>query len=1002
MAISHTDGRAKGAVFQRFFDASLSAGLFGMKALSGVALSAALVTAPASAAIEGCSELSLTGYRLVSVDPAGPGRSEVTISADIANDDLGTFSDARAVWGFEHPALTIIDETIEFGAVGPNATITATDAWVLELPTDRLAGLRGLIQDENAGVEILCTESPTYAAPTHYFDEATDLVYDSQASLPPVFVFSNTTPLLDAMEPGDYLLLDPEAGGFNPIAFPSAFFPLEIVRVEDVGGTIEVETVPLDPELSILNATFSEKVDQWDGLSGTTLPVEIYQQAVSACEDETHLPDVEEPETCASAQFPFRFNDVDFGQGVTVSGEFQLRGVPLDIQLRIRGGQIKEAAVSSRLEWAASIQVQAASDAVLAEVEQRIFTLPLANFTIPVGPFPVSVTPTIDLQLGTRGEITAGTTFSAYQTGVAGLETGWNDGVYSSQPIVDIDPLVFSPPGLASDQSADFRTFVAANLSLLINGVAGPYLRAEVYGDLKVSPIDDPWFELGSGVDLSGGFALSLFGFDIAEWDAPIEALQIDSLAGNRPPVGPATSGETVRWGVVLDDALGGGAYEPEDVLVLTNGDILVSGDNSTAGGYLVRLDSTGIPIWEKGLGQGTVPIRAFELPSGNTIVGGYRSPAFWLAEHDSLGNRVWEKSWETDPTCTTDDFVPFDDGLGNTNYMLLGHAFGVSDRNPCLARLDAAGELMWVKYYDAPETDWARSILLMPDGDFFLAGHTDADAGDDIVLNAAANGLLMRVDPDGTIVWSKALASREVTLTASAIGSNGDLWFAGSVGGGPLVDLPPLFLGAIDPLGEGARHRTFGQAVDWETEADLGGELNAPPYIPDGGEGYTAFDQIRDLEANEGGFYLAGVTGFFDDSKGLLLNIDEAFGTRWQVQIEGLKGYELYSIADAGDGVVVVGGTKSMLPIGVGGDNSLFVFKHPYEGLIDFDPARLAPSRYNQPVTFPRGTSDGFLPPDEELEDIVFTAVDLVGVAGAPLPSMADKVSTVTVVTEP
>lgn len=148
-------------------------------------------------------------------------------------------------------------------------------------------------------------------------------------------------------------------------------------------------------------------------------------------------------------------------------------------------------------------------------------SIPLGDFTFDpivftVGPVPIVLVPELSLSLAADGTITVGAETAASQNVSYGVRLASTDGKVAATPI-DQHTSSFSPPTL--QDSLDASAGPQADLSLLLYGVVGPYLKDELsLVKLHASTTEDPWWTLGGENVVSAGFKLSALGDDIADW----------------------------------------------------------------------------------------------------------------------------------------------------------------------------------------------------------------------------------------------------------------------------------------------------------------------------------------------------------------------------------------------------------------------------------------------------------------------------------------------------
>ena len=97
-------------------------------------------------------------------------------------------------------------------------------------------------------------------------------------------------------------------------------------------------------------------------------------------------------------------------------------------------------------------------------------------------------------------------------------------------------------------------------------------------------------------------------------------------------------------------------------------------------------------------------------------------------------------------------------------------HGSAITSDPACVCHPGFDGQALWAKYYARDGDDKVHGMTTTADGGIVMCGETDADVeappiGVEDVNNqfkdATKNGLLMKVDPDGNLLWAKAYPSR-------------------------------------------------------------------------------------------------------------------------------------------------------------------------------------------------------------------------------------------------
>lgn len=183
---------------------------------------------------------------------------------------------------------------------------------------------------------------------------------------------------------------------------------------------------------------------------------------------------------------------------------------------------------------------------------------------------------------------------------------------------------------------------------------------------------------------------------------------------------------------------------------------------------------------WAKNYGgsQVDIPLTIKPTIDGGTIAAGFTDSKdgdvgshanrdywdLWVVKLDKCGNIQWQQSFGGTNYEAAHDVVQTADGsfivVGETNSTNGGVVPGYGGtKDIWILKLSSAGNLIWQKRYGGTGLDIANSIKPMPDGNYLIAATTSSNDGD-IKQNHSGggftDGLLMKMDANGTILWSK------------------------------------------------------------------------------------------------------------------------------------------------------------------------------------------------------------------------------------------------------
>lgn len=222
-----------------------------------------------------------------------------------------------------------------------------------------------------------------------------------------------------------------------------------------------------------------------------------------------------------------------------------------------------------------------------------------------------------------------------------------------------------------------------------------------------------------------------------------------------------------ILWQKTLGDAF----WNTGRSLALTSdGGVLVGGyveqtaseDQSNSAAWLVKLDSAGAVQWQKNYRDGANgsaaawSVRALD-DGGAAAAGGYVGTGFetgfaWIMRLDSSGALVWQKGLGHRSSLSAFYFralsVTADGG-----FIATGAAENQDEEVSYFfaARYDSAGNLIWQRVLQRNAAyDEGRGVCQTADGGFIIAGVTN--------MNAMSGLALVKLDSAGAIVWQRKL----------------------------------------------------------------------------------------------------------------------------------------------------------------------------------------------------------------------------------------------------
>ncbi len=182
---------------------------------------------------------------------------------------------------------------------------------------------------------------------------------------------------------------------------------------------------------------------------------------------------------------------------------------------------------------------------------------------------------------------------------------------------------------------------------------------------------------------------------------------------------------------------------------------------------YFLKTDELGKKVWDKTYASNT---NILGKAMCRTADGGYAlfgikdqlnssTTDLYLLKIDSLGNKLWDKSYGGNSREDPGSILQTADGgfaiLGSTTDTIAGTS------NFYLVKTDAQGQVQWEQTYGGQENQSASSLVITPDGGYAMLGYTNETAqGDDFYL--------VKVNASGALEWEKTFGDEYINLGTS------------------------------------------------------------------------------------------------------------------------------------------------------------------------------------------------------------------------------------------
>jgi len=176
---------------------------------------------------------------------------------------------------------------------------------------------------------------------------------------------------------------------------------------------------------------------------------------------------------------------------------------------------------------------------------------------------------------------------------------------------------------------------------------------------------------------------------------------------------------------------------------------------------YLIKTDANGNELWSQTYGSelNDCGYSVIQTQDGGYFISGITNEVMYglsgnlyLLKTDQDGELVWEREYDFGQIDCGYEVLVADDG----NYMVCGVANGGFTEyygDVLLMKITPQGDTLWTRTYDYDHRDCGYGMVKTPDGGFVIAGATKED-----LYAVCGEGLLLKVDSEGNLLWSEHL----------------------------------------------------------------------------------------------------------------------------------------------------------------------------------------------------------------------------------------------------
>ncbi len=266
---------------------------------------------------------------------------------------------------------------------------------------------------------------------------------------------------------------------------------------------------------------------------------------------------------------------------------------------------------------------------------------------------------------------------------------------------------------------------------------------------------------------------------------------------------------------------------------------LLANNDYANEGSQLVKINLTGDTQWTKRF-RGTCR-EIIPAADGNFLIAGFVYPPnmqdadTWVVKIKPNGDTLWTKFFGGMKDDKIQHILPADNG--NFLMEVLTAHFGESEKTIWLLKIDSNGDTLWTKTLTSKGSDEDFcSIVSAADGNFLVWASVFSYG------KTAEDMWLMKINPNGDILWTKTLIIRGITVYPKVMPIDGNNFLLGGAifPEGVAGSGADMWLNKIDSNGDIVWTKTYGEKKDDRIDMLLpttdGNVLLAGPSLSYGG----------------------------------------------------------------------------------------------------------------------------------------------------------------------
>jgi formylglycine-generating enzyme required for sulfatase activity len=362
--------------------------------------------------------------------------------------------------------------------------------------------------------------SPVIPDTTKVIDSNTGQLLEDVSEDGAVFTFSDHTPLLQDLVPGDVMVGE-------PVDAAEEGFLRMVTGVTESGGRVIVETMDATIEDAIQDGGISENIE--------LLPEDIHESSFSEGVELIMLPGSGD-----QVSFEYLLSNVVLkdqnGKRISVDGSIKFtQGFNFNISVK----SFKLQNLSFVLTAKETAELKVTSDLAMTISETKdIASHKFKPITLWIGWVPVVIVPTLNVYVGFDGSVHVGVTAGVTQEATATAGLAYSNGSWG--PVSDFsNKFTWDAPTLYG--GLDLKAYAGVGLTLKLYGAAGPFAKVQVYLKFEAATNRVPWWELYGGFEVLVGVQFKVLSNMIANYEFIVLDLRFSILRANIPPDPPST-----------------------------------------------------------------------------------------------------------------------------------------------------------------------------------------------------------------------------------------------------------------------------------------------------------------------------------------------------------------------------------------------------------------------------------------------------------------------------